>query len=89
MSIISLQMDFPGQADVVPRIGRLNTDDPIDNLTDVGYLNDYVLKNNIALFNSDIIQGAAIFNSISGPVPKSLFYSVSVAANGEITMAVI
>lgn len=84
MSIINLHMDFPGQNEVYPRLGRLVTNDSQSTITTAGYLDKYCKLVGIELTGSDIIaatyinsgvKAAAMFNvGISGGVSTLSLY---------------
>lgn len=55
MAIISLQMDFVGEANSTPRLGRLNTTDSGAQVLSPGYLDSFVHINSIAIYPTDLI----------------------------------
>jgi len=50
MAILNIQVNEPGQAGIVPRIVRIETDDSVATVTTAGYLTDAV-KKGLATFN--------------------------------------
>lgn len=59
MAILSFKMDFPGQNGVVPRIGRLYSNDNLATVAGAGYINPIVNAQSISVSSSDIIAVAA------------------------------
>jgi hypothetical protein len=59
MGIISLKMDFTGQSNVTPRLGRMFTTDTISKVQSVGYLDKFVKNLNISILKTDTIMVAA------------------------------
>lgn len=59
MTILSLKMDFPGQVSVIPRQGKLFTNNTIAQATAAGFLNTYVKNTNTPIFKTDTVSVAA------------------------------
>ena len=82
MAVLSFRMDFPGQNNVVPRLGRLYSDDVLATVAGAGYLNPILSAQSISVTAADIIAVAASNGNE--------FYRPSVnAADGVVTLNLI
>jgi len=55
MAILSLRTNAPGQNFISNRFVHLNTSDTEATCTAAGYLNNYVVMNQIALYTTDFV----------------------------------
>lgn len=54
MSVLSFQINFPGQA-VTPRLGHLYSNDDLSTVTSAGYLDSYVQSQGFSLLPTDFV----------------------------------
>ena len=52
-------MDFAGQLNIAPRLGRLHTDSTKAQVTTAGFLDDLIQSEGLALLTSDFLFVAA------------------------------
>lgn len=55
MSIVKIQMDFPCQTFLFPRIGRMHSTDSLATVQTAGYINQYIHANAISVFPNDLM----------------------------------
>lgn len=55
MSVLSFKINFAGENDSVPRLGRLHVSNTIAEATAAGYLDEYIRANSISLLPTDLV----------------------------------
>ena len=80
MAILNIQANEPGQAGVVPRIIRIDTDNTVAEVTAAGYLNDAVRSGLVDFKESDLC--AVTTKTSAAAAPNAGWYEIS-SAGGD------
>lgn len=60
MSVYSFYINFPGETNIVPRLGRLYApNNTLAEVTAAGYLDSYLRANSVSLLPTDVVCAVA------------------------------